>query len=191
MSPTLKIRAVGALALATLLASTSGAFADNRPSCEAIAKDVRASIAKEPKKVLMIVEDALVINEGCACEIVKAAIQVTNADAALKKQIVETAVAVAPKMSPVIMECAGMSSESEGHTEVVAKATGKDAKNVQPEVVTPPKESGSDYSSSGFSDIRGLYLMQPSLSGPVVTTTNRHHRKPHTQPLSPSQACVP
>lgn len=205
MSPTIKLRIAGALALIGVLASAHGASAESKPQCESIAKDVRSSIAKEPTKVLMIVEDALVINEACACEIVKAAISASHADAAMVKQIVQTAVAVAPKMSPIIVECSGTSVETPAGDEdvVVAKAvSGKDAKNVQPVSVVPPKEGGSDFTPVGLSDIRGLYLMQPALSGPVVTTNTPPpdktpptkkppHRKPVVTPISPSCACVP
>ena len=194
MSPIIKLPVAGALVLSAFLALADSAMADPKPQCETIAKDVQSSIAKEPSKVLMIVEDALVINEACACEIIKAAISASHADAAMVKQIVQTAVAVAPKMAPVIMECSGTTAVADGQTDVVAKtaATGKDAKNVLPEAVVPPKE-GSDYSTIGLADIRGLYLMQPALGGPVVTTTppHKHHpRKPGPPPMSPSCACV-
>jgi len=49
----------------------------------------------------MIVEDALVINESCACEIVKAAITAAKADAPMVKRIVQAAVAVSPEDGPV------------------------------------------------------------------------------------------
>jgi hypothetical protein len=150
----------------------------------------------------MIVEDALVINESCACEIVKAAITASHADAAMIKQIVQTAVAVAPKMAPVIMECSGASKE-EDKAETVSKAvvSGKDAKNVLPEAVVPPKEDGGSDYASGPGDIRGIYLMQPAVGGPGTTVevpikTPRTHDKPRTPrnpevtPMSPSCSCV-
>ena len=204
MSPILKCRIAGAFSLLAILVSTGGALAESKPQCDTIAKDVEASITKEPTKVLMIVEDALVINESCACEIVKTAIKASHTDAAMVKQIVQTALAVAPKMAPVIMECSG-STEVEGKTEKVAKATlsGKDAKNVLPEPVVPPKEgTGTDY-SVGPGDIRGVYLMQPAFGSTSTTTTTtttttgggtRHKpkspRHPVVTPLSPSCSCV-
>ena len=210
MSLILRLRMAGALALYGVLASTSGAMADSKPQCDTIAKDVEASVTKEPTKVLMIVEDALVINESCACEIVKTAIKASHADAAMVKQIVQTAVAVAPKMAPIIMDCSG-SAPVEDKPETVSKATlsGKDAKNVTPEAVVPPKDgssSGSDY-YSGAGDIRGIYLMQPAVGGPSGTTStpsnnnggdgggSNHHkprgpRRPVVTPLSPSCSCV-
>ena len=179
-------------------------MADSKPKCDAIAKDVRESVTKEPAKVLMIVEDALVINEGCACEIVKTAIQASHADAAMVKQIVQTAVAVAPKMAPVIMECSGsVQKAEEAAPETVAKTTtsGKDAKNVMPAVVPPKDDGESDYGHGG-GDIRGIYLMQPAVGGPGVPvktppppTENtprkpRGPRQPSNPPMSPSCSCV-
>ena len=212
MSPIHKSRIAGAVVLHAVLAFASGAWAESKPRCDAIAKDVQASITKEPNKVLMVVEDALVINESCACEIVKTAIKASHADAAMVKQIVQTALAVAPKMAPVIMECSG-SAPVEGKPETVAKATaapsGKDAKNVLPEAVVPPKEEGGSDYASGAIDIRGLYLMQPAFGAAVVENNNndnndngdngdtgKHHNKPRgprrpvITPMSPSCGCV-
>ncbi|MDB6073327.1 MAG: hypothetical protein JWO89_967 [Verrucomicrobiaceae bacterium] len=204
MSPFIKIRIAGAL---SLFAFTSGALADSKPQCDTIARDVEASVTKEPTKVLMIVEDALVINESCACEIVKTAIRASHADAGMVKQIVQTALAVAPKMAPIIMECSGTSAV-EGKTETVARATasGKDAKNVLPESVVPPRETGDSDYSSGPRDIRGLYLMQPAFGGGFASNDSeeeeeddhggkkprkpRGPRRPVVTPLSPSCSCV-
>ena len=203
MSSILNSRMARALPLCALLASSSVAMADSKPKCGTIAKDVQASVTKEPSKVLMIVEDALVINESCACEIVKTAIAASHADAAMVKQIVQTAVAVAPKMAPVIMECSGAPKADEA-PETVAKATpsGKDAKNVQPVAVVPPKEDGESDFSTAPSDIRGIYLMQPAVGGPGITKTvevpvtpdkPRHPESPRipiVTPMSPSCSCV-
>lgn len=200
MSTTIKLRIAGALSLCAVLASPGLAMADSKPKCDTIAKDVRASITKEPTKVLMIVEDALVINESCACEIVKTAIDASHADAAMVKQIVQTALAVAPKMAPIIMECSGSTGEAKAET--VAKPSGKDAKNVLPEPVVPPKEDTSETTTIGAGDIRGIYLMQPALGSTVVTTTTTttttpptptpspKPRKPVVTPMSPSCSCV-
>jgi hypothetical protein len=142
--------------------------------CEKIAQDVRDAVAKDPTKVLMQVEDALVINESCACEIVKAAIVASNADATLVKQIVETAVAVAPKMTSVITECAaGAGGETIMEPEVVASGksgAGKNGagKNGETFSVQPPKEDASgaaDFNQGGRIDIRGIYLNMPAAGG--------------------------
>ena len=200
MSTTRVLRPFGLLMAMTSLV----VGAEPAPKCGKIAQDVTESITKEPAKVLMIVEDALVINEGCACEIIKAAITASKADVPMVKQIIATAVAVAPKMTPVIMECANATSP--GSTDEVTTASvvedpsGKDAKSVQPVTVEEPKTSGSDF--SGSASIRGVYLMAPAVGGlisapvpeeeedsePEDKPRKRKHR--HTpQPMSPSCTC--
>lgn len=141
-------------------------------SCEDIAADVRSAISKDPGKTLMVVEDALVINESCACEIVKAAIAATHADQNLVQQIVQTALAVAPKMSAVITECAGVASDTAAPVTAAAVESGKNpggkaGVSVQPAPsVTPPSDGGGDgFFYIGPRDIRGVYLVQPAASG--------------------------
>lgn len=129
-------------------------------SCDSIAGDVAAAVQKDPGKVLMIVEDALVINETCACEIIKAAIGASKADSALVNQIVQTGISVAPKMSGVIMDCATAMSPGAISSQVTA-TSGKDVKNPLP-VVAPVVE---DDFNPVPSSIRGVYLMQPPAGG--------------------------
>ena len=150
---------------ASFALATSLSFAGTSNPCDKIAQDVRDAVAKDPSKVLMQVEDALVINESCACEIFKAAIVGANADAALTKQIVETAVAVAPKMTAVIQECAAGGTAVEP-----AVVSGKNGagKNANAFTVQPPKEddsNGADFNQGGRIDIRGIYLSMPAAGG--------------------------
>jgi hypothetical protein len=141
------------------------------PKCDEISNDVRKAITSDPAKTLMIVEDALVINEACACEIVRAAIEASKADAALKQQIVQTALAVAPKMAPVITECAGMqgnvptvvptatSDEDYGDVTYSGKS-GKGSKSVLPVMPPAPVEEVEEFTYIPR-DIRGIYLIAP------------------------------
>jgi hypothetical protein len=177
------------IALALAVSAVASTAMSAEVPCDKIAGDVRTAVAKDPSKVLMVVEDALVINESCACEIVKAAILASSADAALTKQIVETAVAVAPKMTAVVQECAASTQSAEtvaaaeptdsgksvvsGKSPVSGKSgagTGLD-ENGNPFTVQPPKDgSGSDedFSQGGRIDIRGVYLSQPAAGGFIV-----------------------
>jgi hypothetical protein len=193
-----------AVAIAAITALPSYAFAEgnNAPTCDRIAKDVRESVEKDRAKVLMIVEDALVINESCACEIVKAAIAASNADEVLVKQIVQTSIAVAPKMTAVIEECAG--SPLSSTPAPVSTNSGKSGKDVQPvnpessgkngvtgdQGIQPPLDGtpGSGGANGNFSgsspDLRGLYLIQPAtgvFGGGGSTTVrdpeNRNNRR--------------
>lgn len=173
----MKIAAFKNMAVAACLTlAASGAMGDPAPSCDKIATDVRDAVAKDPSKVLMIVEDALVINESCACEIVKAAIVASSADEALMKQIVATAVAVAPKMTAVIQECAAAAMgaqtavETSGKSGAGKQGAGKQGAGKEPVFsVQPPKEETVDYSQGGRVDIRGVYLTLPAAGGFVVT----------------------
>ena len=145
---------VGALVILGLTSLTPSAKAGPASACDQIAADVKAAVGKDPSKVLMIVEDALVINETCACEIVKAAITATNADGAMAQQIVQTALAVAPKMSAIIVECA-------------ESAAPGSAKAVEDVAKSDDKSEGTDF-GAWATNIRGIYLIQPAAAG-VVT----------------------
>jgi len=146
--------------VAILLSSVSVAVT---APCDDIARDVASAVAKEPGKVLMIVEDALVINETCACEIIRAAIMASNADATQVNQIVQTAISVAPKMSGVIMDCATSASPGTAITSQVTTTSpsGKEVKNPVPAIAPAVDEEFSPIPSS----IRGVYLMQPPAGG--------------------------
>lgn len=132
--------------------------------CDDISRDVAMAVEKEPGKVLMIVEDALVINESCACEITRAAIIAAKADATLVNQIVQTAISVAPKMSGVIMDCATAVSPGSqvSSPQVTAMSpSGKDVKNPIPVAPLPVEEDFTPIPAS----IRGIYLVQPPPGG--------------------------
>ncbi len=158
-----------------LAASAPQASAQSTP-CNDISRDVAAAIQKDPSKVLMIVEDALVINESCACEIIRAAISASNADPTLVNQIVQTGIAVAPKMSGVIMDCATAASPGTTissqvtATSLSGKESGKDVSKVTVLPVAPVEEDFIIPAS-----IRGIYLIQPPPTGPIPC--DRKYRK--------------
>lgn len=168
----------------------SAAQVSAQSACDNIASDVASAIQKDPSKTLMIVEDALVINESCACEIIKAAIQASQADSALVNQIVQTGIAVAPKMSGVIMDCASALSPSAGVAPASVPvdsydptASGKNPdKNPLPVIV----ESEPDFILSP--SIRGVYLFQPPPTGFVPCDPK--FRKCCNKPVSPCN-CTP
>jgi len=169
--------------------------AQSSNACSEISNDVSVAVSKDSSKVLMVVEDALVINEGCAANIVRAAIVASKADPALAAQIVQTAVAVAPKMASVIHEAAGTlvpglanaaSNLYQGNNPVILseKNPGKNpvinlgknpAKNP---VINPVLESPEPSSMNG--PIRGVSMMPP-IFGPLLPRQD-------TNPVSPSNA---
>lgn len=155
-------------------------------SCTEISNDVRVAVEKDPSKVLMVVEDALVINEGCAADIVKTAITASKADPALAAQIVQTGVSVAPKMAGVINDAAvsvvpGLAAAAPAaDIERPIMASEKNPKNpivVDKNPIVPPSTPDFYIPSS----IRGVFLLMPPISGPlpprIITT-----------PVSPSNS---
>jgi hypothetical protein len=171
-----------------LLASAAVSSAQSASNCTEISNDVKVAVEKDPSKVLMVVEDALVINEGCASDIVKAAITASKADPTLAGQIVQTAVTVAPKMAGVIKDAAGSivpglavttpaaPSDVERPVTVSEKNPGK---NPGKSPVLPVAKSDDDFFVP--SSIRGVFLIQPPASGPLPPRTS-------TNPVSPSNS---
>ncbi len=157
-------------------------FAQSAGGCAEISSDVSAAVAKDPSKVLMVVEDALVINESCAADIVKAAIVASKADAGLASQIVQTAVSVAPKMAGVINDAAGSvvpglaAVAPDDDTPRPVTASEKNPVNVKNPVL-PPAPVEEDFFVP--SSIRGVFLIQPPASGPLPCRCD-------TNPVSPS-----
>lgn len=70
--------------------------------CEVLCAELFAAIRANPEKLVMRLEEALVIHEACAGEIVTAAIDAVNAEPAQVRKIVETAMDVAPGRSALI-----------------------------------------------------------------------------------------
>lgn len=175
-------RVASLLACAFMVAFASLCKAQSASNCAEIANDVRVAVEKDPSKVLMVVEDALVINEGCAADIVKAAITASKADAHQAGQIVQTAVSVAPKMAVAINEAAasvvpGLAAVAPV-TEPERPVTAAVGKNPGKNPVTPAAPVKEDFFIP--STIRGVYLIQPPASGPLPRTD--------TTPVSPASA---
>ena len=173
------------LALAGCCLISVPVFAADVTNCDKVSAEVMAAVEKEPQKVLVIVEDEIVAHESCAGEIVKAAILASKANGDLIKQIVLTAKNISPKMSAIIADSAsGVAPElSKEATDSMKKAM-----DVQ------PTSEGDDYKRVP-SDIRGVYLIQPSAGGVIRNPAVEKKkvvvvRKPptHSIPLSPSEA---
>jgi|GEM_PF-5458192 len=134
--------------------------------CDAVFDNVYASVAATPQKVLAIVEQQIRASELCACEIVKAAIHSSKANADLINQIKLTAIAAAPAQEEIIKAC-------------VAALTNRDADDDYQ--VIPP-------------DIRGVYLIQPAAAGVRIVRQedDDDRRRPNPprrpRPQSPSTA---
>jgi hypothetical protein len=73
---------------------------------ETLCADLNASIQKHPDRLVMWLEDALVINESCAGDIVTAAIDAVNNDPAQVRVILDTALRVTPHRASQIQAAA-------------------------------------------------------------------------------------
>lgn len=71
-------------------------------ACEALCGELFASIRAEPDKMVMRLEEALVINEACAGEIVTAAIDAVNQEPAMVRKILDTAMDIAPRRASAV-----------------------------------------------------------------------------------------
>ncbi len=80
------------------------AFAD--VDCVKLSVSVKHAVAAERSSVLEIVTAQINANPGCACEVVKAAIEGVEADAATVGAIVEAAAVAAPDQMRLISQCA-------------------------------------------------------------------------------------
>ena len=74
--------------------------------CGEVGHRVRMAVEQSPDKVLIFVEDAILANELCTCEIVKGAIVGSVGDRDQVRAIVFTAVFTSPGMAATIAECA-------------------------------------------------------------------------------------
>ena len=86
------------------LLSSAAAFAE--VDCLKLALSVKHAVAANQSATLQIVEKEVAANPGCACEIVKAAIEGSKASVTLVAAIVETAITVAPEHRHIIAQCA-------------------------------------------------------------------------------------
>jgi hypothetical protein len=166
---------------ALTLADVTNAQSSN--GCTEISNDVSVAVSKDSSKVLMVVEDALVINEGCAADIVRAAIIASKADAALAAQIMQTAVSVAPKMASVIHEAAGKlvpglaiaaSSLDQGINPGILSEKNPGKNPAKNPVLESPEPSDMNW------PIRGVSMVLP-VFGPLLPRQD-------TNPVSPSNA---
>lgn len=180
-----------ACASALLLSSAHGYAADpgvsTKPgNCDSVGTAVRAEIQKDPQKVLLVVEDFMVTNETCACEIVKAAILSTKGPSDLKKQIAVTATHVAPQMGAAIADCVAAIVPDEAQE--ITSATQKEAGTAPAETVaqaipaestvspTPEESTVADSTSDDYKlplDLRGVFFIEPMSIGVTGSTTSQ------------------
>jgi hypothetical protein len=71
-------------------------------ACETLCSELFMAIRDNPAQMVMRLEEALIINDACAGELVTAAMDAVNADPALVRQIYKTAMDLAPERSTAI-----------------------------------------------------------------------------------------
>lgn len=90
-----------------LLSAACGLFASAaNVDCLKLSQSIKAAIAADNAATLQVVEKEILANPGCACEVVKAAIEASKADAKLVASIVETAATAAPEQMRLVSQCA-------------------------------------------------------------------------------------
>jgi hypothetical protein len=106
--PTINIPAIMKKIL--IFAASSSLLALGQASAETdcleLSRHVKVSVANEPSKVLQLVEQKVTENPGCACEVVKAAIEGAVAEPKTVSAIVDTAITAAPDQMRLIAQCA-------------------------------------------------------------------------------------
>jgi len=75
-------------------------------NCPAISSSLRQAIESKPSDVLQLVESQISSSPACSCEIVKTAVEVTQADSKTVASIVEVAATAAPDKMRLIAQCA-------------------------------------------------------------------------------------
>lgn len=91
--------AIMGLALGTLSASAA-------VDCVKLSVSVKHAVAADRASVLEVVTKEINANPGCACEVVKAAIEGVNADSTVVAAIVEAAAVAAPDQMRLVAQCA-------------------------------------------------------------------------------------
>ncbi len=71
-------------------------------TCETLCSELFMAIRGNPAQMVMRLEEALIIHDACAGELVTAAMDAVNADPAMVRQIFKTAMNLAPERSTAI-----------------------------------------------------------------------------------------
>ena len=74
--------------------------------CDATSASLRSRLLSDSSAVLQIVSSEVGSNPNCACEVVKGAIGIVDADVALVTDIAEAAITAAPENAGLIAQCA-------------------------------------------------------------------------------------
>jgi hypothetical protein len=113
--------AVMSLALGSMSASAA-------VDCVTLSVSVKQAVAADREKTLEVVSKQVAENSSCACEVVKAAIEGSNADPALVGAIVDAAAAAAPEQAALSAQCAiAVAPDARGAVQAVMAKRGNSA----------------------------------------------------------------
>jgi hypothetical protein len=136
------------------------ASATQYKSCEALCADLNASIQKHPERLVMWLEDALVIRESCVADIITAAMDAVGNDPTKVRFILDTAIHVAPARKSQILLAAQQfrvpaAARMAEQVEEVRRA-------VLPEAANPPP------SPATVVEVRRALLVEAAEPTPIV-----------------------
>jgi len=94
------------MGLALLAATYREPGQKSEQDCPGLGLSVQQRVKLDPNKILEIVETELAANQSCACEVVKAALAASGADAELTARVVEVAATTVPESLRLISQCA-------------------------------------------------------------------------------------
>lgn len=164
--------------------------------CLQLSHYVKVAAANEPSKVLQLVEEKVAENPGCACEVVKSAIEGSVAEPETVSAIVETAITAAPDQMRIIAQCA-IAAAPDALTQVQAilakldpnsgesgdsAKSAKSAKSPAGEVAAMPNPL--DFPGKG--PVRPLFPIFPPVIINPPNVTNVNPGPPFTPPGPPS-----
>lgn len=147
------------LTLAAVSLMISASMSASAVDCLELAVSVKHAAAAKPSAVLELVEKEVAAHPDCACEVVKAAIQGSEADSKTVASIVEVASSAAPDKMRLVSQCAvAVAPESLGEVQAVMNRldpnrgesgySSKDAKGAK-DVEAKPEWNPLDFPGQG------------------------------------------
>ena len=144
--------------LLLLLASTPALTADKQQiTCEMLCDELFAAIRATPDKMVMRLEEALVIKESCAAELVKTAITAVNNEPEMVRKIQETALEIAPSRRASIL--AAVQSYKAEVVKVAVPVVVEEIRRAElPDVVVAKAHSGEEIRRAQLPDMMEMKL---------------------------------
>ncbi|MEM9478529.1 MAG: hypothetical protein AAGA58_02580 [Verrucomicrobiota bacterium] len=158
MKPTFYTLLSGVLAIGLNTASAA-------KDCDKAAEKLESAIEKKPEEVLVLLTKSLGKNEDCACELIKVAIETTDADVALVRQIVTAAVLVEDVNPATVAECAIAARPEAASAIKAALVEVTESATVDEEDRIIVDRSSSDFPEWGNGVVSGVYMIPPIAGG--------------------------